>query len=234
MIIFGKQLFLHTLKHYKNKIIRLMLAKEVDKEIFSLVSKAGVKIERVDTKKAQALAHGGNHQGFLAEISEYEFCDFKTLKNAKSLVILNKISDVGNIGSIVRSCVCLGADGLIIVNNQALSQSAISGIMRASSAAMYELNIAQISDELNALNELKMAGFTLFATDMSGIEVKEFIKNSEKPKKFALIMGSEGTGLSKKIINKCDKTLAIKMQNGFESLNVAVACALIFDRIKNG
>lgn len=234
MIIFGKQLFLHTLKHYKNKIIRLMLAKEVDKEIFSLISKAGVKIERIDTKKAQALAHGGNHQGFLAEISEYEFCDFKTLKNAKSLVILSRISDIGNIGSIVRSCVCLGADGLIIVNNQALSQSAISGIMRTSSAAMYELNIAQISDELNALNELKMAGFTLFATDMDGIEAREFIKNNEKPKKFALIMGSEGTGLSKKIINKCDKTLAIKMQNGFESLNVAVACALIFDRIKNG
>ena len=229
MIIFGKQLFLHTLKHYKNKIIRLMLAKEVDKEIFNLINKAGIKIERVDAKKAQALARGGNHQGFLAEVSEYEFCELKTLKNAKSLVVLSKISDVGNIGSIVRSCVCLGADGLIIINNQALSQSAISGIMRASSAAAYELDIAQASDELSLLNELKMAGFALFAAD-----IKEFIKNNEKPEKFALIMGSEGAGLSKKTLNKCDKTLAIKMQNGFESLNVAVACALIFDRIKNG
>ena len=214
MIIFGKQLFLHTLKHYKNKIIRLMLAKEVDKEIFNLINKAGIKIERVDAKKAQALARGGN------------------LKNAKSLVVLSKISDVGNIGSIVRSCVCLGADGLIIINN--LSQSAISGIMRASSAAAYELDIAQTSDELSLLNELKMAGFALFAADMNGVDIKEFIKNNEKPEKFALIMGSEGAGLSKKTLNKCDKTLAIKMQNGFESLNVAVACALIFDRIKNG
>lgn len=232
MIIFGKQLFLHTLKHYKNKIIRLMLAKEVDKEIFNLINKAGIKIERVDAKKAQALARGGNHQGFLAEVSEYEFCELKTLKNAKSLVVLSKISDVGNIGSIVRSCVCLGADGLIIINN--LSQSAISGIMRASSAAAYELDIAQTNDELSLLNELKMAGFALFAADMNGVDIKEFIKNNEKPKKFALIMGSEGAGLSKKTLNKCDKTLAIKMQNGFESLNVAVACALIFDRIKNG
>lgn len=234
MIIFGKQLFLHTLKHYKNKIIRLMLAKEVDKEIFNLINKAGIKIERVDAKKAQALARGGNHQGFLAEVSEYEFCELKTLKTAKSLVVLSKISDVGNIGSIVRSCVCLGADGLIIINNQALSQSAISGIMRASSAAAYELDIAQTSDELSLLNELKMAGFALFAADMNGVDIKEFIKNNEKPEKFALIMGSEGAGLSKKTLNKCDKTLAIKMQNGFESLNVAVACALIFDRIKNG
>lgn len=232
MIIFGKQLFLHTLKHYKNKIIRLMLAKEVDKEIFNLINKAGIKIERVDVKKAQALARGGNHQGFLAEVSEYEFCELKALKNAKSLVVLSKISDVGNIGSIVRSCVCLGADGLIIINN--LSQSAISGIMRASSAAAYELDIAQTSDELSLLNELKMAGFALFAADMNGVDIKEFIKNNEKPEKFALIMGSEGAGLSKKTLNKCDKTLAIKMQNGFESLNVAVACALIFDRIKNG
>ncbi len=232
MIIFGKQLFLHTLKHYKNKIIRLMLAKEVDKEIFNLINKAGIKIERVDAKKAQALARGGNHQGFLAEVSEYEFCELKTLKTAKSLVVLSKISDVGNIGSIVRSCVCLGADGLIIINN--LSQSAISGIMRASSAAAYELDIAQASDELSLLNELKMAGFALFAADMNGVDIKEFIKNNKKPEKFALIMGSEGVGLSKKTLNKCDKTLAIKMQNGFESLNVAVACALIFDRIKNG
>ena len=175
MIIFGKQLFLHTLKHYKNKIIRLMLAKEVDKEIFNLINKAGIKIERVDAKKAQALARGGNHQGFLAEVSEYEFCELKTLKNAKSLVVLSKISDVGNIGSIVRSCVCLGADGLIIINN--LSQSAISGIMRASSAAAYELDIAQTSDELSLLNELKMAGFALFAADMNGVDIKEFIKN---------------------------------------------------------
>ena len=209
-----------------------MLAKEVDKEIFNLINKAGIKIERVDAKKAQALARGGNHQGFLAEVSEYEFCELKTLKNAKSLVVLSKISDVGNIGSIVRSCVCLGADGLIIINN--LSQSAISGIMRASSAAAYELDIAQTSDELSLLNELKMAGFALFAADMNGVDIKEFIKNNEKPEKFALIMGSEGAGLSKKTLNKCDKTLAIKMQNGFESLNVAVACALIFDRIKNG
>lgn len=234
MIIFGKQLFLHTLKHHKDKIIRIMLAKDVDKEIFSLINKSGIKIERVDTKKAQALARGGNHQGFLCEVEPYEFCEFKVLKNVQSLVMLFGISDVGNIGSIVRSCVGLGADGLIIANKQPLSDSAIAGIMRASSGAAYELAIAQCSDELSALNELKMAGFMLYATDMDGIDVREFAKSAIKPEKFALIMGSEGAGLSKKILNKCDKTLAIKMQNGFESLNVGVACALIFDRIQNG
>lgn len=64
MIIYGKQLFLHIIKNYKKSVKTVYLAKECDKALFSQIVGVGAPIKRVDNQKAQALAHGGNHQGF--------------------------------------------------------------------------------------------------------------------------------------------------------------------------
>ena len=160
MIIYGKQLFLHILEKHKEKIEKIYLAKECDKQIFSKIARSNVKIERVDPKKAQALAHGGNHQGFLAEISDFEFCDIKSVKNANFLAVLYGLSDVGNIGAIVRSAYALGADGIILVGKS----FNIEGILRTSSGAALEINIAKCENGLDLLNELKQVGFKIYAT----------------------------------------------------------------------
>ena len=231
MIIFGKQLFLHILEHYPAKIRQVLLAKEVEKTLFSRISKLGVKVLKVDNQKAQALAHGGNHQGFLAQVDEFEFAPFSSVKNASSVMFLCGISDVGNIGSIMRSAVALGCEALIIANKQGFSEAAIAGMLRTSSGAGYELDICLLNDDLSALNELKQAGFRLIGADASGQDVKEREKKSEK---FVLLMGSEDKGIGKKALSKCDEIVAIKMKNGWDSLNVGVAAAILFDRIKNG
>lgn len=231
MIIYGKQLFLHILKKYPAKIKSVILAKELEKTLFASISKLGVKVQIVDNQKAQALAHGGNHQGFLAQVDDFEFSAFSSVKKADSVIFLCGISDVGNIGSIMRSAVALGCEALIIANKQGFSDTAIAGMLRTSSGAGYELDICVVNDDLSALNELKQAGFTLLGADMSGQDIKTL---DPRPKKFALLMGSEDKGIGKKALAKCDKVVAIKMKNGWESLNVGVATALLFDRIKNG
>lgn len=231
MVIFGKQLFLHILEHYPSKIQQVMLSKEIEKPLFARIAKLGVKVVKLDNQKAQALARGGNHQGFLALVDDYEFAPFTSVKNAKSVIFLCGISDVGNIGSIMRSAVALGCDALIIANKQGFSQQAITGALRTSSGAGYELDVCVVNDDLSALNELKQAGFTLLGADMSGQNVKEL---GVKPEKFVLLMGSEDKGVGKKALLKCDKIVAIKMKNNWESLNVGVATALLFDRINNG
>lgn len=231
MIIFGKQLFLHILDKHSQKFRAIYLSKELDKTLFARIAKLGLKIQKIDERKAQSLARGGNHQGFIAEVDEFSFTPFASLKNASSIVFLCGISDVGNIGSIVRSSLALGADALIIANRQGLSEQGISGMLRTSSGAGYELDICVVNDDLSALNELKQAGFTLLGADASGEDVRAL---APKPEKFVLLMGAEDKGIGKKAMAKCDKIVAIKMKNNWDSLNVGVATAILFDRIKNG
>ena len=81
MVIYGKQLFLHLIKNHSDKIVQIYLAKECDKGLFSQISKLNKKIIKVDNQKAQALAKGGNHQGFLCEVSEFNFATFSQIKS---------------------------------------------------------------------------------------------------------------------------------------------------------
>ncbi|CZE46606.1 23S rRNA (guanosine(2251)-2'-O)-methyltransferase RlmB [Campylobacter geochelonis] len=226
MIIYGKQLFLHLLEKHKEKIIKIYLAKECEKPLFSKIAKLGVKIERPDTKKAQALARGGNHQGFLAEVEPFVFGNLNELKKENFIVILYGLSDVGNIGAIVRTAHALGASGVIVV----AKSLAMEGIIRTSSGAAYEIPICMVEDGLSLLNELKQVGFSVYGTASSGKNLSGF---KFKPK-VALVMGSEGDGMPKKAYEKCDECVGIKMKNSWDSLNVSAAFAIICDRIVNG
>ncbi|MBO5063350.1 MULTISPECIES: 23S rRNA (guanosine(2251)-2'-O)-methyltransferase RlmB [Campylobacter] len=228
MIIYGKQLFLHLLKHHKDKLEEIYLAKEVQKDIFNQIAKVGLKIQKVDNQKAQALARGGNHQGFLAKVKDYEFATLNEIKKSDYLVILYGLSDVGNIGAITRTAYALGAGGIVIVGKN--ENLAMQGVVRASSGAAYELPIALCSDGLSLINELKQVGFKIYAANAGGKSAKEFKFESKN----ALIMGSEGEGIPNKVLQKCDDILGVNMRKDWDSLNVSVAFGILFDRIVNG
>ncbi|MBE6429629.1 MAG: 23S rRNA (guanosine(2251)-2'-O)-methyltransferase RlmB [Campylobacter sp.] len=228
MIIYGKQLFLHLLKHHKDKLKEIYLAKEVQKDIFNQIAKVGLKIQKVDNQKAQALARGGNHQGFLAKVKDYEFATLNEIKKSDYLVILYGLSDVGNIGAITRTAYALGAGGIVIVGKN--ENLAMQGVVRASSGAAYELPIVLCSDGLSLINELKQVGFKIYAANAGGKSAKEFKFESKN----ALIMGSEGVGIPNKVLQKCDDILGVNMRKDWDSLNVSVAFGILFDRIVNG
>ena len=148
------------------------------------------------------------------------------MKEAKFLVILWNLSDIGNIGAIVRSAYALGADAICVVSKNLQ----IEGVIRASSGAAYEIKIARIDDGAGLINELKQIGFQIFAATMDG----EDIKTAKIGAKTALILGSEGEGIPQKIVTKCDHSVSIKMKHGWDSLNVSAAFAIICDRMING
>ena len=225
MIIYGKQLFLHIIKNYKKKVKTVYLAKECDKALFSQIVGVGAPIKRVDNQKAQALARGGNHQGFLAEVEEFEFKSIDEIKKQNFIAILYGLSDVGNIGAIVRTAYALGCGGIVVV----AKNLAMEGVLRASSGAAYEANISLVEDGLSLLNELKQIGFKIYATASGGKNAHE-VKFDQK---VALVMGSEGEGLHKKVLAKSDEIVGIKMKNDWDSLNVSAAFAILCDRIIN-
>ena len=227
MIIYGKQLFLYILKNYPNRLIKVQLSKRCEQKLFGRIKRVCSDVSLVDNKKAQALCHGGNHQGFIAHITDLSFAEFKDVKRANFILILQSITDVGNIGAIVRSAYAFGVDAIIISGIKNIN---LEAIIRTSSGAVFEMPIVMEPNTLDLINELKQIGFRLYGADMDGKNIKDVHFAS----KIALMMGSEGEGIPNKIKSKLDEVVSIKMAREFDSLNVSAATAILCDRIFNG
>lgn len=225
MILYGKQIFFYIIKNYPDIIEDIYLAKEIDKKLFSNVAKLNKKIIKLDFKKAQGMARGGNHQGFLLKVEDIKFVNMQDLKKDNFLLILVGLTDVGNIGAIIRSAYALGIDGVII---SGVGNVNLEGIVRSSSGAALDMPITIFKETKTLLNELKQVGFEAYAADMSGENVRE-VKFQQKK---VLLLGSESEGLPDRILNMCDKKIQIQMQRDFDSLNVSAAAAILFDRMR--
>lgn len=220
MIIYGKQIVLYALAHYPQYIEEFYLAKEIEPKVFSQMRKLDKPILRLDSKKAQALARGGNHQGFFARITPLESTPFASMKQFQRILVLCGMSDVGNIGAIFRSAYALGVQAVIISH---IKSPKIEQILRASSGAMFAMPFCVVDNVLAYMNDLQGAGFCLYGADMGGENVAEFVSSQ----KWALFLGEESQGLYDKIAKKLDKILAIQMHNNFDSLNVSVAAGIL-------
>ncbi len=226
MVVYGKRVFHHILQKHPIIVKKVYLQKEIDKESFARLRELGVEVVRIDPKKAQALARGGNHQGVLLEIEEFSFSSLDEVKEGEFLVLLYGLTDVGNIGSIVRSAYALGADGVIVSGVHSL---AMEGVIRRSSGAALDIPIVLRPNALDVLKELKDVGFQLFCADMDGVDVREKRFHGKR----AIILGSEGEGVPKKIKERSDETLTIVMERPFDSLNVSAAAAIFIDRMRD-
>ncbi len=227
MIIYGKQLFLYILQNYPSSLLEVRLSKKCDPKLFNKIKRVCDNVSLVDNKKAQALSHGGNHQGFIARIADLDLKEFKEVKNSSFLLILQGITDVGNIGAIIRSAYAFGVDAVIISGIKSIN---LEAIIRTSSGAVFEMPIVLEPNTLDLANELRQMGFKLYGADMNGKNIKDIKFTS----KIALMMGSEGEGIPNKIKSKLDEIVSIKMAREFDSLNVSAATAILCDRIFNG
>jgi len=228
MIIYGKQVVLYILEKHPDLVEEVLFSKEIDKKLFSKFLKLGKKIIKLDNMKAQSLAHGGNHQGFFLKLKEFSYNTIEELKKLNFIVVLDGLTDVGNIGAITRSAYSLGIGGVVATGVRTLNNT---GVVRASSGAMLDLPFALYPNSIDLANELKQCGFTLIGATTDGVDLKEYgkIKSDDK---VALILGSEGEGLSGKMRKKLDLKVSIGMSNEFDSLNVSVAAGILMYNLK--
>ncbi|AFI06086.1 23S rRNA (guanosine(2251)-2'-O)-methyltransferase RlmB [Helicobacter cetorum] len=223
-VIYGKQVISHVLNSHGKKLQEIYLSKEIDKKLFFALKKACPNIIKVDNKKAQALARGGNHQGVLAKVEMPLACSLKEIKKGEKLLVLCSITDVGNIGGIFRSAYCLGIDGIIL---DFAKEFAYEGIVRSSLGLMYDLPFSVVPNTLDLINELKTSHFLCIGATAEGSTQLE----TSNHQKYALFLGSEHEGLSKKILAKMDVLMGVKMRRDFDSLNVSVAAGILMDKI---
>lgn len=224
MYIYGKQVFWHLVDNHPSLIEEIYLAKEVDKKEFGKIGKLEKKIIKLDEKKAQAMARGGAHQGFLAKVTDLKLSSLDELKKQNFLVALVGVTDMGNIGSIIRSARALGVDGIILSQIKDVN---FEGAVKSSSGAIFDMPLAHAINPLDMLHELSQVGFNIVAAGLNG-EESQGVKRGEKT---LLLLGSEGEGLPKKVLQKANSVVTIKMHNNFDSLNVATAAAILIDRI---
>ncbi len=230
MIVYGKQIVFHILDKHPQIINEIYLTKEIDKKLFSKFTKLDKKIIRPDNMKAQSLARGGNHQGFLLDIQEFEFATLTQIKKQSFVLVLDGLTDIGNIGAITRTAYALGVDAIVICGLKQINAAAIT---RTSSGAMLDIPVALIHNTADVAHELKQIGFKLFGAHMDGEEISKYTKHTQNSiKQTALFLGSEGSGLSKKILSKLDAKLSISMSNDFDSLNVSVAAGILIHSLK--
>lgn len=226
MVVYGKQIFLYIINNHPELIKQIYLSKNIDPKLLQKVKQLQIPIKKIDNKKAQALSRGGNHQGFFVEIDKFHFTPFEDIKKEQFLVILYGVTDIGNIGSIVRTAYALGADGVVITGIKSLQ---MEGVIRRSSGAALDLPITLKSNIFDVIKELQDCNTYVYCADMLG----EDVRRVHFEQKRAIILGSEGEGISKKVLNRCHKRLKISMKRPFDSLNVAAAAAIFIDRMRD-
>ena len=149
---------------------------------------------------------------------------FEICKNKSRVVILDKVMNPTNVGAIIRSAAALGMDAVILTPG--CSDPLYRRAIRVSMGTVFQIEWTFLPDD--NLDNLKSLGFKTVAMALKDNSVSIDNPNLTKEKKLAIIMGTEGDGLSDQTISDCDYTVKIPMYNGVDSLNVAAASAVAF------
>ncbi len=225
MLIYAKQPIYYLIENFPNKIKTLYLAKELEKKEYSRLMKMGFEVKRVPNEAAQKMCKNANHQGFLAEVEDYKLQPYNFFLDKKFVLILSGLTDVGNIGALVRSAYALGVDAIIACG---VKQLPLEPILRTSTGALFNMPFAIENNIHDVLNDFKMSGFTTYGADMGGLDIRETRIDNKK----VLVLGSEGEGLTSRVVSKLDCAVSIPMSHEFDSLNVSVAGAILMDRMR--
>jgi len=225
MIIYGKQVCLHAMQSHETSIKTVYIAKRgiLPQKLYDQYK---LRIKFLENKWAQSMAKGGNHQGILLEMEPFAESTLSAIKENSFVVVLDTLTDTGNIGAIVRSAYALGADGIIATGVKTLN---FSSIVRTSSGALLDMPMVIIPNILDVMNELKQVGFRIYGASMDGKVIDGYNFNDKR----VLVLGSEGEGISKRAKPKIDEMVSIEMQREFDSLNVSAAAAILIYRMRN-
>jgi 23S rRNA (guanosine2251-2'-O)-methyltransferase len=195
------------------------------KEILGLASKLGLRIEKVAKAELDALEPG--HRGILleAETEADEGPDLDTFlldpPSRSLVVVLDHIEDPQNLGAVLRSADVFAAD--LVLAPRKRSAPLTDAAVKASAGAAAYAPLVTVPNLAEALRKLKKAGFWLYAADMGGANLPE----ADIDGRAVLVMGNEGSGVSRLLKDECDVALSIPMAGHVDSLNVSNAAAVL-------
>lgn len=211
---------------------RIWLAADQHKNaalLLELAQKQGVPVDTVDRLQLDNVASTEVHQGVVAVAPPFQYSPVDAiLERAKArdeqpfLLLLDHLEDPQNLGSLIRTAECVGVHGVVIPNRRAVGVTAAVG--KASAGAIEHMPVAQVGNLVQEIERLQSQGLWVVGAHMSG-DGSLFEADMGGP--VALVIGAEGKGLSRLVAERCDMLVHIPMWGRLNSLNAAVAGALL-------
>lgn len=238
-IIEGRNAVLEALRAGKT-LENIMISKDAKgasiNTLIKLAKKNNVVVKKVDKNKLDNLSAAGVHQGVIAITTPYKYCSVKDIldyaeqrEEKPFIVILDEIQDPHNFGSIIRTAEIFGVHGIIIPKRRSVGVT--STVYKVSTGAIEYMKIAKVSNINNTIDDLKSQGVWIYGADMEG---ESYCYDIDFSFPTALVIGSEGKGISKLTKKKCDVLVKIPMVGKINSLNASVAGSIImYEVLKN-
>jgi 23S rRNA (guanosine2251-2'-O)-methyltransferase len=233
MLIFGINPVVEALR--ARRVARLRIAERSAPrigEVVALASAQGVEVQQVTRAILDHAAHGGAHQGVVAElIQARDWTPADLVREARRpalIVVLDGIEDPHNVGAILRTADAVGADGVI---RQSRHAAALGGAAaKASAGAIAHVRIAEVVNIARAIEELKAADVWTVGLAADGDKPYSALDLTLPT---AIVLGAEGTGLRRLVRDRCDWLASIPMMGHVQSLNVSVAAGvMLFEALR--
>lgn len=200
------------------------------REILSLAKEKGVVVQQVERGRLDALYSA--HQGMIAYVAQKEYSTLEEILDAAReagedpfLIVLDGITDPHNLGAILRSADCAGAHGVIIPERRSCGLTPT--VMKAAAGSALYMKVARVPNLNRTLEELKQNGIWTVAAALEGEDA--FRADLTGP--IALVIGSEGDGISRLTLEKCDRRVTLPMKGHIDSLNASVAAGILLFRV---
>ena len=202
------------------------------RQLVALAEQRGIRVRRVPLDVLERDAHGGVHQGVVAEVEDIRDHSVEELVRAAAgvplIVVLDGIEDPQNLGAILRTADAAGVDGVVVQNRRSASFGGAAA--KASAGAVAHVRIAEVVNIARAVDELKALG--VWTVGLAG-EATTPYGSIDFTAPTALVLGAEGAGLRRLVREKCDFLASIPMRGHVDSLNVSVAAGVaLFEAVR--
>jgi 23S rRNA (guanosine2251-2'-O)-methyltransferase len=197
-------------------------------EIRRLAAEAGVPVRSAAREKLDRQSARGAHQGVIASAAPFSYADLTEVLSATAgrgrslVVVLDHVTDPGNLGAVIRSVEVAGGDAVVIPKDRAASIGPVAH--KASAGATAHLQVVQVANVARALGELKDAGYWVAGADERG---EQDLWHSPLNGRLVLVLGAEGSGLARLTRERCDFLVRIPVAGKVPSLNVAQATSVL-------
>lgn len=238
-ILSGKNPVLEALRSGR-EMNKVWIAEGVKKagiaELLQLAKEAGLIVQFVPKNKIDQLTDGATHQGIAASVAAYKYAELDDLfESAASrnedpfFLILDELEDPHNLGSIIRTADATGVHGVIIPRRRAVGLTAI--VAKTSTGAIEHIPVVRVGNLAQTVEDLKKRGVWIAGTDAKG---SADYRRMDANLPLAIIIGSEGKGMSRLLKEKCDFLYNMPMVGKVTSLNASVAAAiLMYEVLRN-
>ena len=198
-------------------------------KIIAMAKEKRVIIQEVNKSKLEQMACSDNHQGVIAIVPPFEYCDIDDILNEANqknedpfILILDGIEDPHNLGAIIRTAETAGVHGIIIPKRRAAGVN--STVAKVAAGAVEHMKISRVNNINEAIRYLKENDVWVCGTDM---DTNKYYYNQDLTGPLAIVIGSEGFGMSKLVKENCDFLVKIPMKGKITSLNASVSAGIV-------